>query len=75
MLVYFEEQKLSISNELLLDIASVKTTGSITLGGHRDIDLKIDQDDISKDALDRGIAVDVSKEDWNQPRCWSLPSR
>ncbi|MDH5464127.1 MAG: FapA family protein [Thiovulaceae bacterium] len=61
--VYFEDQELSISNELSLDIASLKTTGSITLGGHRNIDLKIDQEDKSKDALNRGIAVDVSSVD------------
>ncbi|KIM11657.1 MAG: hypothetical protein KU37_05560 [Sulfuricurvum sp. PC08-66] len=54
------DQHFAISNSLTLGVASLKSTGSITPGGHRDIDIKIVEDDINKDAIEKGVAIDVS---------------
>ncbi len=57
------DQKLIVSNTLSLDGAAFNTTGSITVGGHREIDVKITSKNVNEDAIDKGVAIDVSNID------------
>ena len=59
------DNHISVSNSLSLKEAGFKTTGSITVGGHRDIDLKITSNDRHGDAVTKGVAIDVSNIDVN----------
>lgn len=61
--VHYEDQHLSISNELKLESARFNTTGSITPGGHRNVNLKIASDDEFDDAINTGVNIDVSNID------------
>jgi hypothetical protein len=61
--VDFENNHLVISNSLNLESAAFNTTGSITIGGHREIDLKITSNDEFEDAIDKGVDIDVSNLD------------
>lgn len=58
--VDFHENHIMVSNSLNLEGAAFNTTGSITLGGHREIDLTITSNDEMDDAIDKGVDIDVS---------------
>jgi len=53
----------SIAHELHLKHASFKDTGSIEAGSDKDIHLKIDRKDKTKDAVGSGITIDVQTLD------------
>jgi len=53
----------SIANELHLKHASFRDTGSIETGSDKDIHLKIDHKDQSKDAVGSGVNIDVQTLD------------
>jgi hypothetical protein len=53
----------SISNELRLTGASFKETGSIETGRDKEIHVKINHDDNSKDAVGSGVNIDVQTLD------------
>lgn len=58
--VDLEDNHISISNTLSLKDAAFSTTGSITVGAHRDVDLKITSNDHHGDAINKGVDIDVS---------------
>lgn len=58
--VDLEDDHLSISNALSLRDAALSTTGSITVGEHRDMNLKITSNDHHGDAINKGVDIEVS---------------
>jgi len=54
-----------IGHELRLEGASFKKTGSIEAGSEKDIHIKIQHQDQSKDAIGTGVNIDVQKLDVN----------
>lgn len=53
----------SIAHELRLKHASFKDTGSIETGSDKDIHVKINREDLTKDAVGSGITIDVQTLD------------
>jgi hypothetical protein len=54
---------ISISQELHLNEATFKQTGSIETGSDKEVHLKINHDDQSKDAVGTGVTIDVQTLD------------